>query len=140
MSRSWFLTLGLLVLVAAELAAADKTPQVPKELLEKRRDAARKVFTLHFKRLFNGIGDVSPLFAWSQRWLEAEMVLSDKKADRIAALKAHLERMRQLEQVAVNNARTGQSGQRDADAATYYRLDAEIRLFRITNKVAPPMK
>jgi len=139
MSRSWFVALGLLVLVAARLPAEDK-PQVPRELLEQRRDAARKVFTEDFKRFFNFRAEINPMFAWSQRWLEAELVLSDKKADRIASLEAHLERLRRLEKVAIQHARVGQLHQRDADAATYYRVDAEIRLFQVTGKMPPPAK
>ena len=112
------------------LADTGKTPKVPKELLEKRAEAAGKVWKEKFLRLRNREARPSDLFGWSERWLEAELALRHDAADRAKALKGHLARTKDVERVAVQSARTGQGMQSDADAATYYRLEAEIRLIK----------
>jgi hypothetical protein len=109
---------------------APAPPKVPKDLLQKRLASARKVFELNLARLKTGQGLPAELFGWSERWLEAELALADKQAERVKALKDHLNRTREVERVAVGHARTGQGRQADAEAATYYRLEAEIRLFK----------
>jgi hypothetical protein len=91
---------------------------------------ARKVFEQNLLRLRNREGLPAELFGWSERWLEAELALCDKEADRVKAFRAHLDRTREVERMAINYAQTGQGRQADADAATYYRLEAEIRLFK----------
>jgi hypothetical protein len=118
---------------------APARPKVPRELLEKRRDAARKVFNQRWQRFQDGretLGDAQ--CAWSKRWLEAEMALSEKKAVRTAALKAHLERLWVVERLAVAKLRAGVVGPEAANAATYYRVEAEIWLFEATGKLLPP--
>jgi RNA polymerase sigma factor (sigma-70 family) len=112
----------------AAAPAAPAPPKVPKELLEKRLDVARKVFKQNLTRLKALQALPSELFGWSERWLEAELALTDNQADRVKALRDHLDRTREVEQMTVGLARTGQGRQADAEAATYYRLEAEIRL------------
>src|SRR5262245_23808543 len=122
-----------LVLAFAAAAFAEPAPaplKVPKQVLEKRLEAARKVFEQNLARLKAGQGLPAELFGWSERWLEAELALADKQADRVMALRNHLDRTREVERAAVNSAKTGQGRQADADAATYYRLEAEIRLLK----------
>jgi hypothetical protein len=104
--------------------------QVPKELRERLREAARQVYEQNMKRIKNGEGLPTELFGWSERWLEAELALADKPADRAKALRAHLDRTRDVEGTAALLARAGQGRQADAEAATYYRLQAEARLLK----------
>jgi hypothetical protein len=132
-----------LVLVTVTLALggpAPEPPKVPKELLEKRRDAARKVFDNELQRFQMGAlkpeVSVIELAEWSSRWLEAELAIGDKRTDQIAACKAHLKRMRDLEEAAVGKVGPAtKPGQRlrlrsEADAVTYFRVEAEIRLIK----------
>lgn len=132
MLRSGMYSISL-VLVASAAALADQAPaplKVPKELLEKRLDAARKVFEQNMVRLKASEGLPSELFGWSERWLEAELAVAEKQAHRVKALRDHLDRTREVEHVAVHFAKIGQGRQADADAASYYRLEAEIRLLK----------
>ena len=134
MLRSGVLSVSL-VLAAGAAALAQPAPaprKAPKELLSRRLDAARKVFQENMARLKGAQGQPSDLFGWSERWLDAELALADKQADRVKALEAHLDRTRDVERMAVGYAKSGQGRQADADAATYYRLDAEIRLVHET--------
>jgi hypothetical protein len=115
---------------AAFTAPVAAQVKVPKELLQKRLEVARKVFEQNMHRLKNVQGVPSELFGWSERWLEAELALADKQADRVKALRDHLGRTSEVERLAVGYAKTGQGRQADADAATYFRLEAEIRLLK----------
>ena len=113
--------------------SADPAPApqaIPKELLEKRLDAARKVYQQNLTRLKGGQGLPSELYGWSERWLEAELALVDKKDDRAKALRDHLDRTREVERMVGDFAKVRQGRQADADAATYYRLEAEICLVK----------
>lgn len=137
MSRSICIPLVLLVLGVSALICAEpgsavraKTlSSVPKELLEKRLDAARNVFRLNLQRLKTGdvVCDAGFLL-WSDHWLNAELALSDNRDARIAAFTAHLERAKELEKITTTYAKTGQGREADAQGASYYRIDAEIRL------------
>jgi RNA polymerase sigma factor (sigma-70 family) len=116
---------------AAANAVDPPPPRVPKDLLEKRVDAARKVYQQSADRLKSGQGLPSEMFGWSERWLDAELALAAKPADRTKALQDHLDRTREVERIMVEFAKmVGQGRQAYADAATYYRLEAEIRLYR----------
>jgi uncharacterized protein (TIGR03067 family) len=132
MSRFCTLCVGLVLLTSASGATFPDSPQlkVPKELLQKRVDAARKVFEQNLVRLKEAQGLPSELFGWSERWLEAELALAETPDARAKALREHLDRTREVERTTVNYAKIGQGRQTDADAATYYRLEAETRLFK----------
>jgi hypothetical protein len=123
----------VLVLCAGAAAFADPPPaplKVPKELREKSRDAARAVFEQNMKRVRAAQGLPSELFGWSERWLEAELALAEKPADRIKPLRDHLARTREVERLTTGLARAGSGRQADAEAATYFRVEAEIRLLK----------
>jgi hypothetical protein len=81
-------------------------------------------------RIQNAKGSPAELFEWSERWLEAELAVCEKEADRVKAFRDHLDRTRYVERLSTGLALTGQGRQADADAATYYRIEAEIRLYR----------
>jgi hypothetical protein len=65
-------------------------------LMRSKLDVAQKGFKLAWD---DQESDVEVAYRWSCRWLEAERELSDKTEDRIAALQAHLARVRDIEQV-----------------------------------------
>jgi hypothetical protein len=76
------------------------------------------------------------LYQWSQRLLTAELELSDKKADRVAAYEVHLLRMKELEDVfkkAAERAKAGAYAAAYAEAK-FHRLEAEIMLERAKGK------
>lgn len=63
-------------------------------------------------------------YQWSRRWMEAEQALAPTKADRVAAIKAHLERMKQLHATADGCVKGGVLFPYEAKAAEYYHLEA----------------
>ncbi len=138
MRNSVLIVLGLAVVGVCSLlfsaepprtAAAKAAPKIPRELLEQRRDAARKVFEENLRR-FQGaeLAMDERLLWWSERWLNAELALTEKPAERTAAHEAHVKRLKELEKMFAHYAITGQGRQSDAQAATYFRAEAEIRL------------
>jgi hypothetical protein len=70
------------------------------------------------------------LYRWSRRWLNAERQLSARPADQVAALEAHLQRMRRLEALVQKVQRSGQTTIDEISATEYYRVEAEIWLLQ----------
>jgi hypothetical protein len=132
MSRLGMLYVGLAVLASASAIAGADSPmlKVPKELLQQRVETARKVWEQNRLRVQSGVGLPADVFGWSEHWLDAELAVCDKQGERAKALRDHLGRTREVERITAALARAGQGRQADADAATYYRLEAEIRLFK----------
>ncbi|MGE5192856.1 MAG: hypothetical protein ACM3U2_10160 [Deltaproteobacteria bacterium] len=144
MRRSIPMALGLAIVGVSSLllsaeparnAAPKAAPKIPRELLEQRREAARKVYEEDLTR-FRGAELVMDerLLWWSERWLNAELALSEKPADRTVAHEAHVKRLKELEKMFAHYAKTGQGRESDAQAATYFRADAEIRLLEAGGK------
>jgi hypothetical protein len=133
------LSLGLFALAGAPLvsAPAPAAPAVPKELLQERLEAARQTYKQTWQRLKGGDAHPTDLPAWSRRWLDAELALCEKKADRIAAHQAHLDRMKEVEQFMHRIVKAGMAVQADATAATYFRTEAEIGLIQAGGKLPP---
>ena len=127
---------SILVLADSGLRVCAKTSSVvPKELLQSRLGAARKVYELNLQKLQAGEAALDTGFlSWSQRWLDAELALSDNRADRVVALRAHLGRAKELEKIATTHMKAGQGRELDTQAATYFRIDAEIQLLQVTSE------
>jgi outer membrane protein TolC len=115
-------------------AAPAPVPRVPKELLQARVDAARQTYQIIEKQYQVGQGTLAELPRWSRRWLKAQRALSATRADDVAALQAHLERMRKLEKIVQTQVKAGGAGVQAGSAATYYRVEAEIWLAEIKGK------
>jgi hypothetical protein len=124
------LVLPTLTLTFAKPEPPKDALKVPKEVLQKRAEAARRVYKQNLDRIRSGEGLPAELFGWSERWLEAVLALCDKESERVKALRDHLDRTRDVERITGAAARAGQGKQADADAATYFRLEAEIRLYK----------
>jgi RNA polymerase sigma factor (sigma-70 family) len=103
--------------------------KVPNELLELRLTSARQAYDRYKLRLqIDPNASFSDVFGWSERWLDAELALKVKPEDRVKALRAHLDRCRELERLTAEFAKIGQHRNAESDAATYYRAQAEILL------------
>jgi hypothetical protein len=99
-------------------------------LMKKKVEAAGRTYDVKWKNFregFRGVGGET-LYWWSRRWLEAERELSDKKADQVAACKAHVERMKEHERIIKDLHRVKAATIDELNAAEFYRLEAEIWL------------
>jgi hypothetical protein len=108
--------------------AGDAEGPLKRSMLEE----ARKVFKESLARYRAGVGPlgVEELYQWSVRWLEGELDLAAGAAERAAALKAHLDRMREVEKMAANLAKAGQGRESDAAAGRYFRAQGELWVAR----------
>jgi hypothetical protein len=144
MSRSFQMALGLAVVGVCSLLLSAESSQnaapkaalkIPRELLEERREAARKVYEEDLTRFRAAeLAMDERLLWWSERWLNAELALSEKPAERTAALETHVKRVKEVERMFAHYAKVGQGRHSDAQAATYFRAEAEIRLLEAAQK------
>jgi hypothetical protein len=125
-----------LILASSSASGSDSTDaSVPPALLKARLDAARKTYEWLSKNYMESrppIGEL--LYRWSCRWLDAEREMNDKQEDRIAAYKAHLRRMRELERVARDRFRNHYVPVEEDTAAQFYRAEAEVWLERAKHR------
>jgi hypothetical protein len=83
--------------------------------------------------------DPDTFYRWSRRWMEAEREMSTKEADQLAALKAHLARMEDMEKLVGGMVKAGVARTpADESMGTYYRLEAEDLLARANGHGATP--
>jgi hypothetical protein len=136
MSRSAAALFLLVVLAGAAPAAEPARAEVPRELLKARADAAREAYEAGKKEYMLGVpgAPLSELPQWSGRWLTAQLALCATRDDRVAAFQAHLDRMKDLEAVAKKMVEQGLGTRKDVAGATYFRLDAEVKLLEAKGK------
>lgn len=78
--------------------------------------------------------EIYQVYFWSRLMLDARRDLGETAADRAAALKAHLERMKKLEDLVIKVRRLGFGRGYDVGASEYYRLEAEYWVARDAGK------
>jgi RNA polymerase sigma factor (sigma-70 family) len=93
-------------------------------------DAARKVYegTLARMKVDVNAHDFEPPCQWSRRWLEAERQLESSHKGQVAAVRAHLDRMKKLEAEVRKFRADGFATELDVAVVGYFRLEAERRL------------
>jgi hypothetical protein len=97
-------------------------------LLHARHRAAQKQFDETWIYYKQARTDAFPVYVWSHFVLQTQFDLSDKKADQIAALEAHLDRMKKLDELLRKVRRLGFGQAIEVGAAEYYRIEAEYWL------------
>jgi hypothetical protein len=115
---------------AAPPAKAGPTEASLQKALEEQ---ARKTYRLNYKLIFEaGDGKLVPedAYRWSRRWLEAALDRAGNREGRVAAYRDHLGRMRDLEQKTQTLWRAGQLRAVEAEAAVFFRTEAELWLTR----------
>jgi RNA polymerase sigma factor (sigma-70 family) len=92
-------------------AAKDDPAELPSKQAVTRRDLAKAAYQGYFLRFEAGLDTEQAVHLWSRRWLQAELDLSDKKADRDAARQAHLDRIKRVDEIARSREDLGVSAQ-----------------------------
>jgi hypothetical protein len=129
--------IGLVIVAATWLRAAPpEAPAKPLDaLLRAKVDAARRTYEVVWQNNREGIIPFAELaYRWSRRWLEAELELSDKKADHVAAWQAHRDRMRQLARITRDRYRNRVSTVEEATGTDFYIAEAEVWLEQAAKK------
>ena len=115
-----------------------------KALIEARMEVAKGVFEATMQRkketLVKGAFDEMP--AWSRRWMDEQIHLDPSPIKSLAAIQAHLDRIKRIEEMVGNEAKVGQGNAEDGLKMKYFRLEAEQMLaeLRIINPGLFPAK
>ena len=120
--------LAALVFLPAFGVAAPPAPPARQDLAAAKSDAAKATYEASFKALREGKGDAERVYLWSRRWMEAQRGVSQKKADVIAALEAHRDRMKALSKLTEQRYKAGQGSHADVLGVNYYIVEAELWL------------
>ena len=120
--------LGLTLAAFSIAPGPPDTPRKPSALAEARYEAAVRQFGEVWRYYREDRTDSFLTYYWSKIVLEAQQDLSDAPADRIAALEAHLGRIKRLEELVLKVRRLGFGYSIDVGATAYYRLEAELWL------------
>jgi hypothetical protein len=120
----------VLTVAAAPVPPAKEDPALADLRKEKLR-AAEDVYAIRLERHKAGTDDrTEDLYEWSKRWLESEKEVNPGRDAALKAVRAHLERMKELETLTGERMRAGIKNITTANvkAATYARKEAEIWL------------
>jgi hypothetical protein len=112
------LSLCLAVASAAFVRSARSGP-APTNWDKARADAAQKAYTVHRAQLDSGLSRPEQVYLWSTRWADAE-------GAKAAAVDAHLDRMKSLEQAIDKAVKAGVMSSVELTAASFYRAEAEL--------------
>jgi len=143
---------GLLLTIVSFAPAPPEPPPPPAPIpadqvaalagqLRARHRAAQKQFDETWVYYTQARTDSFPVYVWSHFVLQTQFDLSDKKPDQIAALEAHLDRMKKLEELLKKVRRLGFGQRIEVGAVEYYRIEAEYWLAhaRVSERAeAPP--
>ena len=123
---------------ANELVAKSKADDKMKALIKAQYETALGEARARWLEFIAGRGTLSFCLSSSERLLEAERALSDKKAHQVVAIENHWKRMRQIEKANEERFDAGRIPIQDVLESRFYRLQAEIRLERARSDLAKP--
>jgi RNA polymerase sigma factor (sigma-70 family) len=86
-----------------------------KRLAEARLDAAKTAYEGYWANFEIGVGREDAVHLWSRRWLQAQLELCDKQADRVAALSAYQSRLQKTDKLARDRLVLGNSPPSDRE-------------------------
>jgi hypothetical protein len=101
-----------------------------KRLLKDRVEMAKVEVEARMKQFKAGKGTLDFLIGASKRLVMAEIDATDIKLEQLSALKAHLERMKNVQDIDQQRFNEGRISIEDLSQSKYYRLEAEIWLER----------
>jgi hypothetical protein len=129
--HSWFLPVTVVALVLGGGAFAPSAPpetKPPWKLAEAKVEAAKKTCELLAQDYAEGRASHEQFQLWSKRWMDAQKQVTTKRSDQLAAVEAHVDRMRQLEKAARKRVAAKRVPEWEASATEYLRIEAELLL------------
>jgi hypothetical protein len=131
LSRSLHVLLPTLILSGVSLVRTPSAePSLVSSLAERRYQAAVKQFDETWLYYKQDRIDSYQVYVWSRLVMDCRRDMAQKRADRIAAIEEHLDRMKQLEALVAKVRRLGFGRSYDVGASAYYRAEAEYWLAR----------
>jgi len=126
---------------APPVAAASKEADLLKKLAEARFQSSLKAYDESWAFYRQARTDPYFTYSWSRMVMLAQFELSDKKADRIASVQGHLDRMKKLELLVARVRQVGFQRKMDILGADYFVREAELWLAETKlakNPAVPP--
>ncbi len=114
-----------LTLAALSAAPAPPPPPKPSPLAEARYQAALKQYEQVWSYYQQSRTDSFMVYYWSRLALESQQDLSDARSDRIAALNAHVDRIKKMQSLVLRVRKLGFAYSTDVGATAYYRMEAD---------------
>jgi hypothetical protein len=112
-----------------------KEPEVPLELRKAQLKAALAVYTRQSEDYNAGRGGTgSDRIEWARRVLDARLALAGGRDERIAACRSYVDEMKAFEKVCKSKVDAGTASAGDLKVAEYWRIEAEILLFKAEAK------
>ncbi len=114
--------------VSAGATPAEYANMPEARLSDARIEAAHKAFDLVYARWKAGSAPLDDVYVWSTRIRDSELDIQPmNRLDHDAVLRAHAERMQQLEKLVLQRSNRGLASAADVGAAAYYRAEADSR-------------
>jgi hypothetical protein len=107
---------------------ASMDPKI-KALIEARLGVAKEIFEATMAPPRNDLLDEMP--DWSRRWMDEQILLDPAQIKRLAAIQDHLNRLKNLEELADARIQQAQATRADVLKVKYFRLEAEQMLAEI---------
>ncbi len=111
-----------------------KEPEVPLELRKAQLEPAQAVYDARKKQYEAGAITPDSVFEWSRRLFDARIALAASREERIAACRAYVEETKSIEKLTKQRLDAGRAPIADYKAAEYFRVEAEILLFKAEAK------
>jgi len=112
------------------LGEATNLSQKLKRLLMERQEAVRNEADARWQDFLAGRGTLDIMLGACGRLRDAELEMSPKRADQIAALDAQWKRMQKVEAINKDRYDSGRIAIQEYEQSRYHRLNAEIQLER----------
>jgi len=89
---------------------------------------AQQGYELTVEEFRTGKVDLMHTYPWSVRWMEAQRTLAQTKSERIAAVEAHVARLKPLEAITWSKYQAGQATMSEVVTMRFYVAQAELQL------------
>jgi outer membrane protein TolC len=122
------ITVALLVLALPRLGVVAAEPDDLTALRKEQLETARKGLEAVENQFQAGQATLESTLEWARRVRRAELALTDKKSERVAAWEKYLKRVQEIEKISKARFDAARITLSDYLAATYDRQEAEIRL------------
>jgi hypothetical protein len=119
------LALATILAFTIPIAPAHAGPDTAK-LAQSRIDAAAKAYASAYALFPSARVPLEDVHTWSVRWLEAVIEPPGKAAAVKQGLADHVARMTDVEKVVADGFKAGLRSTSDVDAATFFRIEAEL--------------
>jgi hypothetical protein len=121
-----FALLASLLILAVEPTEEQKNAKIQADLAQTYYKGMMSSYNNSADQPF----DIEKFSLWSWRWASAQRDASEKKEGRIAALQAHVDRMKELERQTRSKVKSNLVPRYEAAAAEYHRREAERQLVK----------